>query len=296
MRGYESVSTAVMSIYNEIAGEFDAREAHGTLPIRKDRKTIAELTYTLKTESGTRRKLLDYSMRPFNSMATMEQSLGILVKVADASSPPKYLHFDARNIEEREKRDFHISSGKSVKCSFDVRSCDETVRLAAALLGSKPKELGRLIDKAAAEHNRRMPRDMGLMHISQPLYGNTGFVKVVYWMGSGTDRKVFDQQLSGDAYASLSNATIARELVKAFGRDEWRCHSDGTMSESEEDSPRLVVSPFVGPSAIFRRCRGHGGSRLHAVPEIVNNNKENPEETKIFDQILAEYEPFVKKE
>lgn len=290
MREYDSVTQAVMGISDHIIGDFDVSEARGTLPIIKDRKRIAYLTYSIKTEG---RRKLDYSMRPCAG-ASMEQSLGILVKVADESSPQQRLAFEARNMQGREKRDFYIASYKDVGCNLDVHSSDETLGLAAVLLGSNPKELRTEIDANARAHIRQMPKWIGPRHVSQMFYRKNGFMKVNYFTYGGTERRINDMELLLEAKPNLDNRRISDELVKAFGKNQWYCHSDGTLMEGEDEKPRLTVSFQDGPNAVFGRP-GPGASHLCSVPEIVSNQN-SLTEIKIFDQILAEYEPLIKKQ
>ncbi len=291
-REYDSVTQAVMGISDRIIGDFDVREASGTLPITKDRKRLAQLRYSIKTAGGRRR--LDYSMQPCADVG-MEQSLGILVNVADESSPPQDLSFDARNIHAYNRRDFFIQASKNpVATRLNARYNDETVRLAAILLTSNLTSLRKEIESNAQEHRRRFPIDLGMKEVSQTLYGNTGLVTITYLMDGGPECRICPKELSVESRTKLSNRWIADEIVKTFGHKDWMCRSDNTLAEPEENSPRLVVSFRDGPDAVFGRP-GPGASLLHSVPEVVSNH-DSLDEAKIFDRILAEYEPLTKKQ
>jgi len=291
MREYDSVTQAVTGISDRLIDDFAPTEAKGMLRIVRDDTKIADLRYAIRMECGKRR--LDYAMKPC-AKAGMEQSLGILAKVADESSPWQRLAFEARNMQGREKRDFYLASYKEVECKLDVHSSDETLGLAAVLLGFNPKELRTEVDASAQAHIRQMPKWIGPRHVSQMVYGKNGFMKMNYWMDGGPERRIYDREFLLEARPDLGNRMIADELVKAFGKNQWHCHSDGTLSETEEDEPRLTVSFQDGPNVIFARP-GPGASRLCSVPEIVSNQN-SLTEIKIFDRILAEFEPFVKKE
>jgi len=273
---YDSVAAAVEGIQNVAIGRFGTQESRGEFCIYNGNgpRERARIRYTIKEM-----KLTDFCVRLLYSDASMEQSLGILVKTG------RHLDFNTRGLNNVNEDDFKIGS----LCHFDMHDYDENnVRLASKFLGTTAKELRRKIDDTAQHVNRHATTAMRAEMVNMTLLERNGHVQVRYWPHTGKPRKTEVTKLTVRSARNLGSKAIVGALVKAFGHDNWRCF-DGRI-ENEDDRPNLKVLIENGPVAEFARYEN--SMILNSTPEFICD----PEDAGLVDEILAAYEPFTRKE